>query len=76
MGGAAAPVAGFYARNAIAARYALERGMWAEAATLQPLASSFPQVDAITHYARALGARAIRKAGRCQGRRRQAVGLA
>ncbi len=55
MGGAAAPVAGFYARNAIAARYALERGMWAEAATLQPIASSFPQVDAITHYARALG---------------------
>ena len=55
MGGAAAPVAGFYARNAIAARYALERGMWAEAATLQPQASSFPQVDAITHYARALG---------------------
>jgi tetratricopeptide (TPR) repeat protein len=55
MGGAAAPVAGFYARNAIAARYALERGMWAEAAALQPLASSFPQVDAITHYARALG---------------------
>ena len=56
MGGAAAPVAGFYARNAIAARYALERGMWAEAAALQPIASSFPQVDAITHYARALGA--------------------
>jgi tetratricopeptide (TPR) repeat protein len=55
MGGAAAPVAGFYARNAIAARYALERGMWSEAAALQPLTSSFPQVDAITHYARALG---------------------
>ena len=55
MGGAAAPVAGFYARNAIAARYALERGMWAEAAVLQPQPSSFPQVDAITHYARALG---------------------
>jgi tetratricopeptide (TPR) repeat protein len=29
--------------------------MWAEAAALQPMASSFPQVDAITHYARALG---------------------
>jgi hypothetical protein len=55
MGGAAAPVAGFYARNAIAARYALERGMWAEAAALQPQASQFPYVDAITHYARALG---------------------
>jgi tetratricopeptide (TPR) repeat protein len=55
MGGAAAPVAGLYARNAIAARYALERGMWADAAVLQPQASSFPQVDAITHYARAIG---------------------
>jgi tetratricopeptide (TPR) repeat protein len=55
MGGAAAPVAGFYARNAIAARYALERGMWAEAAALQPQPSAFPHVDAITHYARALG---------------------
>jgi tetratricopeptide (TPR) repeat protein len=55
MGGAAAPVAGLYARNAIAARYALERGMWADAAVLQPQTSSFPQVDAITHYARAIG---------------------
>ncbi len=56
MGGAAAPVAGMYARNAITARYALERGMWAEAAAIQPQASAFPQVDAITHYARAIGA--------------------
>src|SRR5687768_10194834 len=56
MGGAAAPVAGLYARNAIGARYALERGMWVEAAALPAQSSSFPQVDAITHYARALGA--------------------
>jgi tetratricopeptide (TPR) repeat protein len=56
MGGAAAPVAGLYARNAIAARWALERGMWAEAAALPAQPSSFPQVDAITHYARAIGA--------------------
>ncbi|HJS79126.1 MAG TPA: hypothetical protein VJ748_00765 [Vitreimonas sp.] len=56
MGGAAAPVAGLYARNAIAARWALERGMWAEAAALPAQSSSFPQVDAITHYARAIGA--------------------
>ena len=55
MGGAAAPVAGLYARNAIPARYALERAMWAEAAALQSPPSPFPQVDAITHYARALG---------------------
>jgi tetratricopeptide (TPR) repeat protein len=55
MGGAAPPVAGIYASSAIAARYALERGAWAEAAALQPQASPFPQADAITHYARALG---------------------
>ena len=55
MGGAAPPVAGVYARNAIMARYALERGSWAEAAALQPQKSPFPHVDAITHYARALG---------------------
>ena len=55
MGGAAPPVGGFYARAAIAARYALERGMWSEAAALQPHKSAFPHADAITYYARALG---------------------
>jgi tetratricopeptide (TPR) repeat protein len=56
VGGAAPGVAGIYARNAIPARYALERGAWAAAAALQPMASSFPYADAITHFARALGA--------------------
>jgi hypothetical protein len=56
MGGAAPPVAGIYARNAIAARYALERGMWSDAAALPAQATQFPYVDAIAHYARALGA--------------------
>ncbi len=56
MGGAAPGVAGIYARNAIAARYALERGAWAEAAALQPQPSPFPYADAITYFARALGA--------------------
>ena len=55
VGGAAAPVAGLYARSAVPARYALERGMWAEAAALQVQPSPFPHVDAITHYARAIG---------------------
>jgi len=54
--GAAPPVAGPYARNAVAARYALERGAWAEAAALQPIASPFAYADAITHFARAIGA--------------------
>ena len=56
IGGAAPGVAGVYAGAAIAARYALERGAWVEAAALQPKSTSFPHTDAITHYARALGA--------------------
>jgi tetratricopeptide (TPR) repeat protein len=56
MGGAAAPVAGLYARSAVPARYALERGVWAEAARLAVQPSPFPHVDAITHFARGLGA--------------------
>ena len=56
MGGAAPPVAGIYARNAVPARYALERGAWAEAAALQVQSSPFPHADALTHYASALGA--------------------
>ena len=55
--GAAAPgVAGVFATAAIPARYALERGAWAEAASLTPRQSTFPYTDAITHFARALGA--------------------
>jgi hypothetical protein len=54
--GAAPPMAGPYARNAVAARYALERGAWTEAASLEVVASPFPSADAITHFARAIGA--------------------
>ena len=56
MGGAAPPMAGFYAAAAIPARYALERGKWAEAAALQVRPTPTPAVDAITHFARAVGA--------------------
>lgn len=50
-----------YAFAAIPARYALERGRWAEAAalTLHPSEftwSRFPQAEAVTYFARALGA--------------------
>ena len=38
------------------ARYALERGAWQEAAKLQPAATAYPYVDAITYFARAIGA--------------------
>ncbi len=55
--GAAAPApAGWYALAAIPARYALERNAWAEAASLAPQKSQFPWIDAVTHFARALGA--------------------
>lgn len=55
--GVAAPgVAGVYASAAIPARYALERDAWAEAAALTPRSTTFPHTDAVTHFARALGA--------------------
>ena len=41
---------------AIPARYMLERQDWRGAAQLQPRGSKFPQAEAITHFARALGA--------------------
>jgi len=47
---------GPYALAAMPARYALERGAWRDAARLQPTPSSFPFTEALTHFARALGA--------------------
>ena len=47
---------GPYAHAAMPARYALERGAWKEAANLQPPGTNFAFVEAITHFARALGA--------------------
>ncbi len=41
---------------AVPARYALERGDWADAAQLQPKQSQYPYSDAITYFARAMGA--------------------
>jgi len=54
--GAAPAAAGYYARAAIPARFALERGAWSEAAALPVVPSPAPYADAITHFARALGA--------------------
>jgi len=45
-----------YALAAMPARAAVERGKWEDAAKLKPRASRFPQTEAITHFARALGA--------------------
>ena len=56
VGNAAPPSAGYYAVAAIPARYALERAAWEEAAALVPPATPFAFADAVTHFARALGA--------------------
>jgi hypothetical protein len=55
-GAAAPPPAGLFALAAIPARYALERNAWAEAVELQPRETRFPWADAVTYFARALGA--------------------
>jgi len=52
-GGAALGV--YTALAAIPARYAIERAAWAEAAALQPRPTT-PAADAITYFARAMGA--------------------
>ena len=45
-----------YAVAVAPARYALEQQRWEEAAALKPQPSRFPATQALTHYARALGA--------------------
>jgi len=54
--GAAPPSAAYFAMAAIPARYALERGAWAEAIALTPSASDYPHTEGMTYFARALGA--------------------
>jgi hypothetical protein len=54
--GAVSAGAGAFAAAAIPARYALERGAWAEAAALPIRPANTPYTEAITHFARALGA--------------------
>jgi hypothetical protein len=56
IGSAAPGSAGLFALAAIPARYALERGSWADAAKLEPRSSKFPYTEAVTYFARALGA--------------------
>ncbi len=53
----AAPVpAAYFAMAAIPARYALERGDWTAASRLEVRATSYPYSDAITWFARGMGA--------------------
>ncbi len=56
IGSAAPGFAGVFALAAIPARYALERGAWAEAAALVPQPSRYLYADSLTYFARALGA--------------------
>jgi tetratricopeptide (TPR) repeat protein len=50
------PLAGATARAAVPARYMLERQDWQGAAQLQPLGTGYPMAEAITQFARAMGA--------------------
>jgi tetratricopeptide (TPR) repeat protein len=56
VAGAAPPTGGMYALAAIPARYALERGDWAAASRLEAHASQVAYADAVTWFARAIGA--------------------
>ena len=56
VGSAAPGAAGVFALAAIPARWALERHAWGEAARLELRPSRFPFADAITHFARGIGA--------------------
>jgi hypothetical protein len=56
IGSAAPGSAGVFALAAIPARYALERGAWADAAKLVPQPSRYLYADAVTYFAKALGA--------------------
>jgi tetratricopeptide (TPR) repeat protein len=54
--GAGPPAAGYFALAAIPARYTLERHDWQEAEKLALTATPFPYADAMTWFARGLGA--------------------
>ena len=56
IGGAGGPAAGYFALAAIPARYALERRDWKQAAELTPRETPFPYTEAMTWFARGLGA--------------------
>jgi tetratricopeptide (TPR) repeat protein len=56
IGGAAPPMAGYFAMTAMPARYALERGAWREAARSTVPEEGTPFTIAMAHFARAIGA--------------------
>jgi hypothetical protein len=62
IGGAGGPSAGYFALAAMPARYALERRDWKQAAQLTPRETPFPYTEAMTWFARGLGAARLGKA--------------
>jgi hypothetical protein len=56
LGGSAPPAVGYFALAAIPARYALERQDWKQAEQLELRETPFPYSDAMTWFARGLGA--------------------
>ncbi|MEO5903343.1 MAG: hypothetical protein ABIQ55_04960 [Gemmatimonadaceae bacterium] len=54
--GAAPGSAGVFALAAIPARWTLERSAWSEAAALEPRFTDYPYAEAMTYFARAVGA--------------------
>jgi tetratricopeptide (TPR) repeat protein len=56
IGGAGGPSAGYFALAAIPARYALELQDWKQAAQLTARETAFPYTEAMTWFARGLGA--------------------
>ncbi|MEZ5292759.1 MAG: hypothetical protein R2745_16885 [Vicinamibacterales bacterium] len=72
-GNAAPPTAGYYAAAALPARYALERAAWDDASALVPPGTPVPWAEAVTHFARALGAA---RSGRVEFARQEVARLA
>ena len=66
IGGAAPPAAGYFALAAIPARYALERQEWKQAVQLTPRETPFPYSEAMTWFARGLGAARLGQAPAAQ----------
>ena len=65
--GAAPGAAGVFAIAAIPARYALEREAWSEAASLEATASDFPWSEAMTYFARSIGASRTKDFAKARG---------
>jgi tetratricopeptide (TPR) repeat protein len=55
-----------FAMAAIEARWAMERGKWAEAAAIDPRPSRFPHTEAMIYFARAIGAARTGNAARAR----------